>query len=243
MKFIHLDEVGSTNEVLKEKAKSENLANWTVLYANSQRQGKGQRGSSWQSEAGKNVVASIYFKPNNLSANSVFALNQWVALAVKKAILNLGVTNVEVKWPNDILVNRKKVAGILIENSIAGSSIEWSVIGIGINVNSNPNLAHATNLKSELLSEIEYFDVMVETIACLRSTYKKALSQVEALSSEYLSNLYGVGELVKVEIEGQEALATVAGVLPNGKVELLINNQVRQFGLKEFKWLLEEVSN
>ena len=104
-----------------------------VVTANFQTSGNGQRGKSWESSIGDNLLISIVIEPNILTKNQ-FLLSKCVALALYD-LLTLYTDDVSIKWPNDILINDKKIAGILIQNKVKSDKISHSVIGIGLNIN------------------------------------------------------------------------------------------------------------
>ncbi|HRH84221.1 MAG TPA: biotin--[acetyl-CoA-carboxylase] ligase [Bacteroidia bacterium] len=132
--WYNLHETESTNSFLHEKLMSEKLPEGSVVTADYQTKGRGQRGSSWQSEAGKNLLMSIVVYPEFLKVTEAFMLSKCVALAACD-LLSVYSNKVQIKWPNDILIDGKKVAGILIENILRGSEIYASIVGIGINFN------------------------------------------------------------------------------------------------------------
>ena len=133
MYLIKLNATSSTNDFLKNLSATSNLKDFTVVWADVQLQGKGQMGSVWVTEDAKNLTFSIYLKEKNTTVDNLFTLNVVVANAVLKALISLNLTNIYVKWPNDILSYNKKISGILIENNIHANGSVSSVIGIGIN--------------------------------------------------------------------------------------------------------------
>ncbi len=133
MYLIKLNAISSTNDFLKNLTATSVVNDFTVVWADVQLQGKGQMGSVWITEDAKNLTFSIYLKEKTHSADQLFTLNVIVANAVLKALISLNLTNIYVKWPNDILSYNKKIAGILIENSLHANGSISSVIGIGIN--------------------------------------------------------------------------------------------------------------
>lgn len=133
MYLIKLNATSSTNDFLKNLSATSNLSDFTVVWADKQLQGKGQMGSVWVTEDAKNLTFSIYLKEKNATTDNLFTLNIVVANAVLKALISLNLTNIYVKWPNDILSYNKKISGILIENNIHANGSISSVIGIGIN--------------------------------------------------------------------------------------------------------------
>lgn len=133
MYLIKLNATSSTNDFLKKLAADTDLTDFTVVWADVQLQGKGQMGSVWVTEDAKNLTFSVYLKEKTTTVDNLFTLNVVVANAVLKALISLNLTNIYVKWPNDILSYNKKIAGILIENNIHANGSVSSVIGIGIN--------------------------------------------------------------------------------------------------------------
>ena len=151
---IKLDAVGSTNdyasELLSRGLKREKVFEGTVVYALSQRAGKGQRGKKWESEPFKNLTFSIVFYPSFLSAQEQFMLSKAVSLGICDYVSSVINKEAKIKWPNDIKVGNEKIAGILIENSIRNNEIMHSIVGIGLNVNQTgfgKNIPNPTSLK------------------------------------------------------------------------------------------------
>lgn len=133
---IRLDGVGSTNNYAAEMLRQVGTPEGLLITANYQSAGRGQRSNVWQSEAGKNILCTYILKPTWLAIERQFSLNKAVALAVQRTIQTFCAHDlVSIKWPNDILVNDSKVAGILIENTLSGGQIVSSLTGIGMNVN------------------------------------------------------------------------------------------------------------
>ena len=143
MWFKSLD---STNEEARRHISD--IDNLSVLSALEQTDGRGQRGNTWTSNAGENLMFSIVLKSPVLMAEDHFALNEIAALSVADFLSTYGI-KAEIKWPNDIYVGEKKICGILIENSFRGKTISSSIIGIGLNINQrnfNVNLPNPTSM-------------------------------------------------------------------------------------------------
>ena len=128
--LILLNEVESTNNYANQLVLSKAAEHGTVVLAQYQKKGRGQQGNFWESEFGKNMLASFIVFPQFLSAAKQFYFSKIVSLALVD-FLKTETNEVSVKWPNDIYVRNKKIAGILIENSIKGSNLSSAVIGIG----------------------------------------------------------------------------------------------------------------
>jgi len=149
MQRIKLDATDSTNAYLKKLMLSEKLEDYTVVTAIEQLNGRGQMGTQWESEAGKNLTFSVlkYFK--NFRIHEQFLLNIISSLAVYYTLKKMFIPNLQVKWPNDILSGNFKICGILIENNLKNDIIQSSIIGFGLNVNQLEfgNLKKASSLK------------------------------------------------------------------------------------------------
>ena len=148
--IIEIASVDSTNNYIKNLLTTERPSEGTIVLAHTQSAGRGQMGNIWASEPGKNLTVSYVFYPSFLEATKQFYLNMAVALAVKDCCELLLDDEVRIKWPNDIYYCDKKIAGILIENSISGSNLTSSIVGIGLNVNQaefHPSLPNPSSLK------------------------------------------------------------------------------------------------
>ncbi|MFA3781728.1 biotin--[acetyl-CoA-carboxylase] ligase [Melioribacteraceae bacterium 4301-Me] len=178
--FIYCDEVDSTNKLLLES--NEFNQNGTVVLAEYQSSGKGRRERTWVSNNGQNLTFSILLK-DFTHGKKINLFNLAASLAVSHSIENLYQLKVELKWPNDVLINRKKVAGILLESTSKGNKIEKLVIGIGVNVNQ-------TNFPGK-------FDIPPTSI---RKEFKEIVSR-ERLLSEILNNYEALIANIKYEPE------------------------------------------
>ena len=132
--IINLDETDSTNRYLTLLCDRELVSEYTTVRADYQTAGKGQRGNTWESEKGKNLLFSLVLYPTFLKAHRQFLLSQLTSLAVKET-LELWTDDIRIKWPNDIYWKEKKICGMLIENELSAEGIARSIIGIGLNVN------------------------------------------------------------------------------------------------------------
>lgn len=142
VKFLLLEEVDSTNSYVACNAGT--LEDMTMVIADSQTAGRGQRGNSWESEPGCNLTFTLFHKPKGILPADQFAISEATALAVTDFLATIGI-RAEVKWPNDIYVDDRKIAGILIEHAVTSASIEHSRIGVGLNVNQKEFRSDAPN--------------------------------------------------------------------------------------------------
>jgi len=186
----------STNLLLNEiaenaKKTATSLPDFFCVATNFQTAGKGQGSKIWQSEKGKNILASFYFQPLILPPQQIY-FNYFFALTIRK-MLSLHVNNVKIKKPNDIFVDDKKIAGILIEHHIQGEKLNYSVAGVGININQtqfDAALPNPTSLK--LLTGKEFNrEVILEEIVQIGEEYYNKLQNSELidLENEYESHI------------------------------------------------------
>jgi BirA family biotin operon repressor/biotin-[acetyl-CoA-carboxylase] ligase len=130
------ENVSSTNSLAEKLIIDKKLQENTAIFADFQTAGKGQQNNVWHSEKGKNILASFVFFPEKLNIESFFILNQLASLAIIKTLEEIiPETGLKIKWPNDILFDKMKISGILIQNNIEGNHIKNTIIGLGINVN------------------------------------------------------------------------------------------------------------
>lgn len=132
--MIRLTETDSTSNHLSRLADTCLPEEFTVVSADYQTAGKGQRGNSWEAEAGKNLLFSFILYPGFLVVRKQFLLSKLISLSIKEA-LEAYATGFSIKWPNDIYYNDLKICGILLENQLTGTRIERCIAGVGINVN------------------------------------------------------------------------------------------------------------
>ena len=156
--LFHFSEVDSTNKTIKKIYENVEHPSGSIVIADFQTAGRGQAGNSWESEAGKNLTFSIFFKPSCIPSNMAFVISEMISLCVKRT-LDKYIPDVTVKWPNDIYFKDKKLAGILIENSIQQGKISQSIAGIGININQTKFLGNAPNPVSMTLITGQTYDI------------------------------------------------------------------------------------
>ena len=134
--LIFMPECHSTNTfALNLCQQNSKPADGTVVIAAYQSAGRGQRGNTWIVEPGKNLTFSVILFPTFISPAEQFQLQVFTSLAVYDYLIQKGISHVSIKWPNDIIINDKKVCGMLVENQLMGNNITATVVGVGLNVN------------------------------------------------------------------------------------------------------------
>ncbi len=242
MHLIKLDATDSTNAYLRRLLLSNVSDDYTVVTARQQEQGRGQMGTTWQSEAGKNLTFSVLRNHLNLPVGDSFVLNLCVSLAVYSVLKQHKVPELSIKWPNDILSGRSKIGGILIETSLSGSKINTSIIGIGLNVNQLyfEKLQNVSSLQLVLGKTFDLDVLLHDLVNQLKKVFLGLGQKDDAhLWDAYENVLFRKGKPSTFEDkEGQRFMGCIQGVSKDGKLVVALEDAVlKEFGLKEVKLL------
>lgn len=184
----------STNDTARQLAQKADTVEGTVVICDEQTHGKGQRGNTWEAEAGSNLTLSIILRPTFLEVKRQFYLNMIASLAVKEMLDQLGAgAELRVKWPNDVLCHQKKISGILIENTLNRHLIDSSVMGFGINVNQTRFQApKATSMALLAGKNYELGRVFEQLIIALEGQYMRLKAgRFAEVKADYLHCLFG----------------------------------------------------
>lgn len=253
MHKIHVNEINSTNSLmLQSLSEGTEYEDGTVIYTLRQTAGRGQVGNSWESEEDKNIAFSMLLRPTFLPIREQFYLSEITCLAILEALEELGVTNLSVKWPNDIYADDDKICGILIENSLMGSTFNNSVIGVGINVNQEKWVGNAPNPTSVKLKTGKEHDpeAVLDLVTNNLWKYYMMLHSDSPLSlpeaQELIHNLY-ISQLYRKDgfypykdaESGKEFMARIKNIEPSGYL-LLEDSEGSQYRymFKEVKFVL-----
>ncbi|MBR4787065.1 MAG: biotin--[Bacteroidales bacterium] len=235
----------STNKLLSDMMKSERasgseLAHLFALCTDYQSAGRGMGTNTWFSERGKNLLASIFFR-TTLPAARQFLFNEYFALCTQESLTQY-LPDVQIKWPNDIYVNGKKIAGILIEHTVVGDRLNGTIAGIGLNVNQEhfpDDIPHPTSLLLETGKALEVRSVM-ETLHQTLSDHWEKLSEANAtkLHDQYMEHLYQKGIFSLYRIGGKEITAMIEDVDTFGRLQLRDRDgRLYTCGFKEVEFL------
>lgn len=242
MNLIKLDAIASTNTYLKELQANCMLQNFTVVLAENQFAGKGQRGFSWTVEAGSSLTFSVFVKDFLPNPEAVFDLNILVALSVNMALKNKYNLPFRIKWPNDILAGNKKIGGILIENMIKADGSIHSVIGIGLNVNQLDfrNLPSATSLAVLLGKKSDKEELFLTIIDALKRNLRLySEADVNAAWDDFHSVLYKKDVVMTFEdVHGNRFVGIIRYVTRDGLLVIELEDaSLKMYALKEIKML------
>ena len=238
-------ETTSTNDYLACLCKESKAKEFYTVMADSQTKGKGQRGNSWESEAGKNLTFSIVLYPTALEARKQFCFSMLAALACHEALDNY-TNGFSIKWPNDIYWKDKKIGGILIENELEGGYIVQSIIGIGLNINQEVFYSDAPNpvsLKQILDVDIDIQEVMMKVVHGIVGGYRQLESNFnitqQAIGTLYRKNLYRHKGLFPYRDAQGEFMAEYQEIEPDGHL-ILKDEQgmLRRYAFKEVSFVL-----
>jgi len=242
MEIIKLNATNSTNTYLKNLIKEKTVEDLSCVWALSQTQGRGQQGATWVAEPGKNLTFSLLKKFEALPSEYHFLLNMEVSLAIFRTLKKLYIPDLAVKWANDILSAKKKICGILIENTLQKEAITASVIGIGLNVNQLffGELPHVSSLQKIMGHPFDLEEILLlighELEAALLSL---SPTRFEAVLQEYHSHLFRKDKPSTFEYpNGQRFMGYIRGVDHNGQLQVEQEDALMSsFSLKEVKLL------
>ena len=239
-KKLHFDSLNSTNEALCQLSKKIELQNGFYITSDYQKSGKCQNNDKWDSNPKENLLISIFLNLD-LNIKNSFMLNQLASLSILDTLSKFLEQKIEIKWPNDVYVDNKKISGILINNIVKGGIINSSVIGIGINVNqTNFNKKYiATSMK--LLSKKDFKLNEIEKIL-MKNIKKQSMilleKKISLLSSRYNNHLYGKNLDSLFILNKKRIYAKVIEVNQNGKIKLMFgDSEVNEFSQNEVKLL------
>lgn len=230
----------STNSEAQQLLIKNGATEGCTVVAARQTKGRGQRGNSWEAEPGKNVTLSVILSPSFLAARQQFHLNMAVSLAVLDLLREQGLPEAQVKWPNDLYFQDKKLGGILIENSVNGYKLQHSIIGIGLNVNQLQfEYPTATSLAIETGHQLDVREVTVRLLELLEKRYLQLRSgHTGQLRHAYLQALYRYQEVHGYMVEGRQVQGQILGVDEDGHLAVEIENELRYFRFKEISYII-----
>lgn len=247
--LIHLDCIDSTNSYAIDLLNKQNLIEGTIIQTFNQTKGRGQRGNNWDSKPNENVALSLIMKPSFLNVREQFLLSKITALALTDLMSELltpvnKADNIAIKWPNDIYMNDKKIAGILIENSLSGNAIKHSIIGIGININQHSfsQEYNATSLKLNTGQNYNLNSIVIQLASHLEARYLQLKNnKLATINEAYLNLLYKKDTWANFKLANSLRIrGKIKGVSDIGKLLLEdLKGNLHSFNFQEIKLLVE----
>lgn len=240
--IVYLTDCHSTNDEANWRLGNRTATEGSIIITDNQTKGRGQRGNQWISEPGKNLIFSLILQPVFLIPSDQFYLNMSISLAITDFFSDY-VQGIKIKWPNDIFhSDLGKLGGVLIENSLSPSSIESSIVGIGLNINqidfALPNATSLAKLANQNFQIWELFRLLIMHIEIRYLELKRG--QYSKILSDYLNKLYGYETWAKYE-DNSVFNGRIIGIGKEGK--LIIekeNGTVNHFAFKEVKFLFDK---
>jgi BirA family biotin operon repressor/biotin-[acetyl-CoA-carboxylase] ligase len=235
-------ETVSTNALAKELMQNGSHIAPFFVQTDFQTDGRGQYTKSWESNAKENLLFSLVIQPKNIQIEKQFSISKLVAVSILQ-VLQVSVKGLSIKWPNDIYIENRKIAGILIENTIVGQNIENCIIGIGLNVNQtkfSKDLPNPISLKS-ILSKDTDINLLRDQII---SKIFQNLNHINLVDNIYLEYLYRKGELsLFKDTFNNVFLGVILGVNDIGQLTIRVeNNQKKHFSNSEIEYILPETN-
>tara|TARA_B110000003_G_scaffold274490_1_gene314595 strand:+ start:16474 stop:17214 length:741 start_codon:yes stop_codon:yes gene_type:complete len=240
LRIIKLNATSSTNSFIKELARKSFLENYTIVVTNNQSSGRGQMDKLWESEPNKNLTFSIFTSLKKLKIKNQAYLNFAISLAIFDVLKSLGIPNLYIKWPNDIMSAKKKICGILIETTFYHQQIKNTVIGIGLNVNQekfSSKFQNAASLKMIVKKKFDLDPIMnsiIEKIKYRISTIENGSFKI--IHKQYHNVLYKKG-IPTTFIDKKTNLffmGIILGVTSIGNLQIqLEDDTIVEYGLKE----------
>ena len=244
-KRIFLPETDSTNSYAMELLKNVKPEEGTLVYTDFQKLGRGQRGMVWKADTACNLTFSVILKPDFLTAENFYYLYKIAALSCYDTLTNFidsSQFDIKIKWPNDILVNKRKIGGILIENTFADQQLQWSVVGVGMNINQTMagSELNAVSLFDLIRKETNRMSVLDLFCQIFDSYYLQLKNgNIESIDELYINRLLGNNEWCPV-LYGKDILnVKVNGINHDGLLMIgdKLGNQYT-VDVKEITWLL-----
>jgi BirA family biotin operon repressor/biotin-[acetyl-CoA-carboxylase] ligase len=237
--LVSVPECHSTNTLAADLSANSEMAEGSLVITAFQSAGRGQRGNTWQVEPGKNFTFSLILKPRFLGATDQFFLNRAVSLGLTDYLYNYFSDGVKIKWPNDILIQGKKICGILIENQLSGRELLQSIIGIGLNMNQK-ELPVSTASSLSLLTGKE-FNLQIELeklLGALEARYLQLKQgKFDLLHTEYLQRMHWIHEPHTFTTSGKTFEGEIIGTDKIGRLQIKSGESIRTFDLKEVSYL------
>jgi len=237
--IIAFDSLASTNKTAAELLRLSKVQHGAVILAHEQTDGHGQRGRAWIAAPGLDLTMSVVLKPAHLRVEDQFVLGKIAALAVSDVVRMLVDKEVRIKWPNDVLVERRKVAGILIQNEVMGEQVQSSIIGIGINANSIgfPEELVATSLFLETGRTVDLKVLVRHVCTALEEHYSAWEDHPGTVAEAYTDRLWARGRWADLLLDDRPVLARPMDVDDSGR--LIVeqeDGQVSAYGLDRLRF-------
>jgi BirA family transcriptional regulator, biotin operon repressor / biotin---[acetyl-CoA-carboxylase] ligase len=257
--FLELQSVDSTNNYARQQIHAGLAQHGMTIFAHEQLSGKGQRGKGWNSEKNSNIILSILIRPQPLLLTQQFMLSVCVTVAIHDFFMKYAGSDTKIKWPNDLYWQDRKAGGVLIESIVGSRSKrtpleesgvglwEWSIVGIGININQTAfpsELPNPVSLKQITGKNFDTIDLAKELCELLNKNFDELINDgFENIYAAYLAHLYKINSTVKFKKDNRVFEATIKSVSPSGK--LIVQHAIEEdpivigFDFGEVEWVIK----
>lgn len=239
--IIKNQKLSSTNDAAKKLLQHDKPKEFTVISAIDQLIGRGQQKNSWHSEAGENLTFSIILYPKNIEVNEQFHLSKVISIGILN-YLQTKLSGIKIKWPNDIIYEGKKICGILIENSVAGSKIKNTIVGIGLNINQKEfpeYLPDAVSLSSITGSKYNIDEEIKELLDFIYKEYNSFLlkKQFNTIDQIYLKHMFRLNEIASYKDKNGMFKGIITGTDKIGRLIIkTLDEKIRTYNFKEVEY-------
>lgn len=240
LKILTYEQIESTNTLAWQRLKDGEAQNGDIILANYQINGKGQGKNTWYSTDGSNLLLSFICKDIQIKATQLTQLNMLVSLSVFNTVNYFFPEITSLKWPNDIMVNEQKIAGILIETALQGEYIKNAVIGIGININEEnfpeflPAACSFYTLSKKYHDLDSVFNILIEQLD--KQLSKLKISGFEEIREEYESVLFGMETIRYFRSGEKEFSGIIKGINGHGQLCVEVDGKIKIFNNKEIEF-------
>lgn len=240
--LLFFENLPSTNTHATSLLKKSSIIEGTIVYTNFQLAGRGQMGNQWESEDGKNLLISIVLFPSMINPADQFTISMTISLGICD-FLKRYISLSKIKWPNDIYVNNDKIAGLLIESSLMGNSIESTIAGIGLNINQEKFLSEAPNPVSLKMIKGRNFDLTtcLHQLASDIDTRYRHLKEgnTDQIKEEYISQLFRLNEWHEYRDVSGTFTGRIKSVSDSGRLQIEIQSgKMCEYSFKEVDFIL-----
>lgn len=242
LKYIHLEQIDSTNAYLQRQQMECDIRNW-VVSTDEQTAGKGMGSNGWESEVGKNLTFSLAVDVSFLPAERQFLLSEAVAVGLVQSLDALMPDEkLHIKWPNDLYYENHKLAGILINSTIKANKMDISIIGIGLNVNQMQFQdwpTHPISLQQITGKEYDLQPLLEQIIERILIKVGQLKSDPSIIEQEYIQRLFRYRVWADYEVDGKVLRLLMTGIDSFGRLQLIDEtDKTYCFDIKEIKFLI-----
>ncbi|MCZ4407373.1 biotin--[acetyl-CoA-carboxylase] ligase [Cryomorphaceae bacterium 1068] len=236
--IIELDSVDSTSNYIAKAIDAGEYAYGTAILAHFQTNGRGQRTATWQSDKDQNLTFSFALPLSGFDTRAFFSVSRAISLSIVSTLKDYFKGGVRIKWPNDILVNQKKIAGILIENKLGMSPS--AICGIGLNINQTEfsKMPHVTSLKLLTGNEVDKYHVLEKLLGNLNMEWELLSNgDFRNQKSRYEAELFGLNQLIYFEENATKMKGRIVGTTEDGRLLVKTNGVEKAYLPKSIKLL------